>query len=113
MNIQFGNYGQNRELVCTEQERQVYNVILEILSEAGLDISPMVLVRKSDNYVSACMHRHDDSGDLDVARIKFTNRAKWIKTGSRYEKVSIEDPEDVRQLSDEIIDTYRRHLPYL
>lgn len=61
------NYGQQRDLICTEEEREIFEKIKE-MSGADLD-----LVRRSDNYVTASL------GEWDLARIKYTNRAKWIQ----------------------------------
>ena len=88
------NYGQQRDLICTEEERQIF-FILQELAGTGLD-----LVRRSDNYVSVTL------GDWDVARIKYTNRAKWIQfpildRGS--EKHKIGSVEDARSFADLVI----------
>ena len=112
--LKFANYGQERELNCTDGERQIYENIITTLSEAGLDTSCMELVRKSDDYVSACMRSSDKGyGLMDVARIKYTDRAKWIKTGMGYKKTPISAPEDVLDLAEDLAALYRVNEPYL
>lgn len=89
--LEFTNYGQQRDLICTEEERQIFSILQEL---AGTDLE---LVRKSDNYVTALL------GEWDLARIKYTNRAKWIQfpifdRGS--EKHRIGAVEDARGFAD-------------
>ena len=107
------NYGQNRELNCTDQEQQIYDQIVSVLSAAGLDTSCLVFVRKSDDYVSCCMRSSREYGDMDIARFKFTDRAKWIKTGERFNKYKIATPADVQELSEEILWQYQFNEQYL
>lgn len=66
MDIQFSNYGQERDVNATEEELKIF----EALKEAtGRDLR---LVRKSDSYVTAML------GEWDLARFKYTQRAKWV-----------------------------------
>ena len=66
MEIQFANYGQERDINATEEELKIF----ELLKEAtGRDLH---LVRRSDSYVTAVFK------GWDLARFKFTPRAKWI-----------------------------------
>lgn len=65
--ISFANFGQERDLICTEEERQIYDGVCRILD----DDKPR-LVRTSDNYVSI------KYGDYDLMRFKYTNRARWF-----------------------------------
>lgn len=107
------NYGQERELKCTDEERQIYDLIVQILDGAGLDTSMVKLIRKSDDYVSAVMTSSGSYGDMDIARIKFTQRAKWIKTGSGFVKTKIAHPSDVQNLSESVLERYHLNEPYL
>lgn len=108
------NYGQVRDLNCTEEESRIYDLITTALSDAGLDTSCMELVRKSNDYVSACMRSSNEGyGLMDVARIKFSDRAKWIKTGLAFEKTPIGAPEDVLSMVDGLIENYRANERYL
>ena len=66
MEIKFANYGQEREVNATDEELKMFDVLKET---TGLDLR---LTRKSDSYVTAMY------GDWDLARFKFTPRAKWI-----------------------------------
>ena len=67
MEIKFSNYGQDREINATDEEVKIFEAIK---STTGRD--DLRLVRKSDNYVTAAL------GDWNLARIKYTSRAKWI-----------------------------------
>lgn len=66
----------------------------------------MKLARRSGNYVTAVL------GDWDVARIKYTNRAKWIQfpvidRGST--KHRIESVDDVRSMA-EFVENSLSHI---
>lgn len=65
--VKVANYGQDREVNATPEEATIFNIIQGIVSDAALR-----LTRKSDDYVTAV------SGEWDLARFKFTPRAKWI-----------------------------------
>lgn len=65
--INFGNYGQERDLICTEEERAMFDWISEHFPDDDLR-----LVRVSENYVTV------KRGEWDIVRMKFTNRAKWL-----------------------------------
>ena len=71
MDIRFANYGQERDVNATDEELKIF----EALKEAtGRDLR---LVRKSDSYVTAAL------GEWDLARFKFTQRAKWVSFQKR------------------------------
>ena len=92
MNIKFNNYGQERERIATEAEIENFEILKALTLADDLQ-----LVRKSNDYVSAVV------GDWDLARIKFTPRAKWITfplTEHRTEKLRINEPEDVKEFAD-------------
>lgn len=112
--LKLANYGQERDLNCTDGELLIYDAVIKALSDAGLDTSCMKLTRKSNDYVSACMQSSDEGyGLMDVARFKFTDRAKWIKTGPSFAKTKIEAPEDVLDRAEEMVEEYKRNEPYL
>lgn len=84
--IKFANYGQNRTVDATPEELRIYELI------TGLVDAEVELVRRSDSYVTAAV------GEWDLARFKFTSRAKWILfpiIESAKEKHKIGRPEDV------------------
>lgn len=64
--MNFSHYGEERERIATEDELAIFNNLLKM---SGRDLK---LVRKSDNYVTALL------GQYDVARFKYSPRAKWI-----------------------------------
>lgn len=90
--VQFANYGQARERIATESELEIFEILKQLANVANLE-----LVRKSDNYVTAVL------GEWDLARFKYTQRAKWILfpiLERPKEKHKITDPDDVRQFGD-------------
>lgn len=111
--VSLGDFGQERDLVCTEEERIIFRIIVRICEENGLDVAPLRLTRVSDNYVSAVMDSSADYGAMDLARIKYTNRAKWIKFGPDFKKTDLSRPEDVLKMSADVVNAYRFNEPYL
>lgn len=111
--VSLGNFGQERDLVCTEEERIIFRIISRICEENNLDVTPLRLTRVSDNYVSAVMDSGSDYGAMDTARIKYTNRAKWIMLGPDFKKTQISRPEDVLKMAEDVVNAYRFNEPYL
>lgn len=111
--LKFANHGQERDLICTEQEREIFEIIKCVCDADGLDSELIQLVRKSDNYVSVVMPSSKGYGDMDLARMKFTNRAKWIQLAPEFNKVKITDPEDVSVMAEDVRNAYRFNEPYL
>lgn len=66
MDINFANYGQERDINATDEELKIFEALKEL---TGRDLR---LVRKSDSYVTAVL------GEWDLARFKYTQRAKWV-----------------------------------
>lgn len=100
--------GRERDLVCTEEERMIFEELELICADLELP-EPLRLVRVSDAYVSAKI------GDWDLARIKYTPRAKWIvlpvlEAGAV--KHPIEAPEDVNSFSDLIFESVEHIKKY-
>ena len=97
--VQFANYGQERERIATESELEIIETIKELANVDGLQ-----LVRKSDNYVTAVYN------EWDLARFKYTQRAKWILfptlDGTKHK---INAPDDVRQFG-EIVSAELEHI---
>lgn len=93
MEINFANYGQDRELNATTQELELFEYLKAICSD-------LELCRKSDSYLTATIH------DQDVARFKFTPRAMWIKFPNvTDEKFTLSSPKDVEKLADVVTDS--------
>ena len=89
--IKFANYGQLKEMNCTTDELEIFVQLRDVTGAEDLE-----LVKRTDKYVSASI------GDTDVARFKFTARAKWILFPyESNEKIKIATPEDVRDCSEE------------
>lgn len=92
MSLNISNYGQEREHITTETELAIFEII-----KALVCCEDLRLVCKSDDYVSAVI------GDWDLARFKYTARAKWIifpvvEVGAK--KHRIERPDDVREYAE-------------
>jgi len=111
--LKFSHYGECRELNCTDGEREIFEIIRSLIDDEGLDSSIVKLVRKSDSYVSVVMATSREDDVLDIARIKYTPRARWIKTGTRFVKYPIGKPNDVTEYAQEIYKVYRFNEPYL
>lgn len=104
--------GHGYDLDCTEEEREIFDIIRSRCDDVDLDPSVLQLVRKSKEYVSVIMQ--SSNGDqLDLARLKFTDRAKWIRFAPNFDKVQLEDTEDVAKISGAIFSAYRFNEPYL
>lgn len=88
----FSNYGQERELNATAEEVRIQHIICQCTNAEDLEF-----VRRSDNYITAAI------GPTDVARFKFTKRAKWIQLPYVLDdKVKLEKPDDVFYLKDDL-----------
>jgi hypothetical protein len=97
MSIQFANYGQERERIATESELEIFEILKTM---SGSD--KLKLVRKSDNYVTAIYR------GWDLARFKYTPRAKWISfptLEAKAPKHRIEDPSNVTSFVDLLADS--------
>lgn len=96
MDISFANYGQMRDVNATDEEIRIFELLKEA-TERELD-----LVRRSDSYVTAAL------GEWDLARFKFTQRAKWVafpavETGAPKHKITT--PEEAVSFADLIAES--------
>lgn len=94
-----------RELNCTDEEQEIFERICLLCEDADLDSELLELVRKSEKYITVCLHKADEQESKDVARIKF-KRAKWIWIPS-IGKVQIEHPEEIEKYAEAIRDAYK------
>lgn len=111
--VKFAHYGENRDIDCTEAEAEIFHIIRSRLDDMNYNTDCLKLVRKSDSYVSAVMDSGSDYGQMDLARFKFTDRAKWIKVCPDFDKIELNDVEDVAKLSDALFAGYSFNEPYL
>ena len=91
-NIKFANYGQERGINATDEEIKIFEILKDM---TGID--KLRMVRKSDSYVTAGYR------GWDLARFKYTPRAKWIAFPSVEAgppKHRIEIPDGVRAFED-------------
>lgn len=102
--FQLANYGQKRDVRATDEELEIFGIIHSITGREDLE-----LVRRSDNYVTAAI------GDWDVARFKFTPRAKWIRFTHEVKspKHPIEAPADVEEMSDMVMASLEHVMKFI
>lgn len=71
MEIRFAHYGEERTLGASADEIKLFECIRSLLADSGVDPGSVMLVRKSDSYLTIICR-------VEIARIKYTERAKWI-----------------------------------
>lgn len=89
------HYGEERAVEAESEEAQMFSILSDMFEAKGFDSSQLSLVRKSKDYVSAVI------GDWDLARFKFTDRAKWIifpYAEAKAVKHYIEAPDDIKEM---------------
>lgn len=92
MYVKFGKYGQEREVNATDEELKLFEVLQSICPD-------LRLTRKSDAYLTAVL------GDWDIARFKYTNRAKWVSfplVQAKSPKNYLESVEEVSMYADSV-----------
>lgn len=99
--IKFSHYGELREVNATDEELKMFEALKHV---PGLE--EIELVRKSDSYVTAII------GEWDIARFKYTQRAKWIsfplaEFGKNSTKHRIQAPEQAADFPDQIQESIR------
>lgn len=98
----FAHYGEQRDLNATDGELEIFETICELLDDDGLDASQLELVRKSDSYLTVVL------GETDVARIKHSDRVKWIVLPYVHkDKIRIDSPSALNGIVSEIAESYR------
>ena len=103
--FEFAHYGEKRDLNATDEELIVADMIIKMLPPAD----DYDIIRKSSNYISVV------KGDWDVARIKFTEKAKWVNVccvDAGKVKRPIERPEDVERFRDDFMKSYEHIMKY-
>lgn len=99
MEFNITHYGELRDVNANNEEVQIFNILLDMSEH-------LEIVRVSDNYLTARL------GEWDVARFKFTQRAKWIYFPifeKQSERHKIETPEDVRNYA-ELVENSAAHI---
>lgn len=93
--LDFAHYGEERELNTTDGEQLIADYITTLCPSCRI-------VRKSDAYITA------EYRGVDVARFKFTVRAKWLLFPylSNCKKRYFEKIEDLTGFEDDIIKSY-------
>lgn len=94
--FKMAHYGERRGLDCTDEEQEIFDIISENIDR------DLQLVRKSQNYVTVLC------GEWDLARVKFSDSAKWILfpiVDRSDARIYIESPEDVLKYMDKLRDS--------
>ncbi|WP_217952613.1 hypothetical protein [Adlercreutzia caecimuris] len=68
--------GSNKALDLNENEAMLASMIIETLVNEGVNSDRLDIVRKSNDYATVVYHGCE--WDSDLARFKFTERAKWV-----------------------------------
>ena len=103
------HYGEEREVDATDEEKQMFYLLQDMLKARGYDPDQLDLVRKSDNYVAAAI------GSSDLARFKFSDRAAWVVFPSaevgavKHYIGSVSDLEQFNELFDTQISCMKKH----
>lgn len=110
MELKFSHYGEERPVNATDGENAIFETLVSIIKANGQDPAPVRLTRKSDNYVTTAL------GVWDIARFKWTDRAKWIQFPYAQDyktKHKIKSTDDLWDYEDEIIRHYSKALEYM
>ena len=103
--LEFAHYGEEREVNATPEELKIAEVITGFLpSSEGSRIT-----RKSSNYITLVI------GEWDLARIKYSDKAKWVKlplVDRGNVKRYIENIDDINAFKDDVIKSYEHILKY-
>ena len=93
--------GLDKDLICTEEERSIFECVRDYLLEHDIDDSSLELVRRADAYLTIRFR------DWDLARYKYTVRAKWMTfpaIESRNDHHAINDPELLSPELEDLLD---------
>lgn len=91
--LEFAHYGEERELNATPEELMIAEYVAGLFDGAEI-------VRVSSSYITV------KKGDWDVIRIKYSDRARWVKIplidpGST--KRSLQSADDVKGFKEDIL----------
>ena len=101
----FAHYGEERDLNANNDELQIAVYLIKMLPSPDY----CRIVRVSDSYITV------KCGSWDLARIKYTDRAKWVlfpTIEKQKEKHSIEKTEDVKEFQEYVDKSYEHFLKY-
>ena len=107
MSLEFAHYGEERSVDATDEEAGIFEELQGLTAFSNLP-APLELVRRSDKYVTAAV------GDYDLARFKYTDRAKWImyplaETSKKHKLESIDDMHEFDDLAFASVDKIKKH----
>lgn len=112
ISVKVSGGGHNRDLICTEEEREIYDIIRSLCDDANYESDRLELIRRNDEYVTIII-KADDGSPLELARLKYTVRAKWIRFCPEFEKIQLTDTEDITNYTEKIYAAYAFNEPYL
>lgn len=104
--ITIQHYGEERKIDATAEERQIFESIKDYLGSTGQDVSRLELVRLSNDYVTAKYN------DWDLVRIKYTDRAKWLKFPI-LEKASVKHVIGSPQITEECFELIEKSVAHI
>ena len=107
MSLDFAHYGDDRPVDATDEEQQIFEELQGLTAFKALP-APLELVRRSSSYVTAAV------GEWDLARFKYTDRAKWLmyplaEHSVKHKLGSIDDLHDYDDLLDVSVDRIKKH----
>lgn len=111
ISVKISGAGQNRDLICTEEEREIYDIIRSLCDDENFESDRLELIRRNDEYITIII-KADDGSPLELARLKYTNKAKWIRFAPEFEKIQLTDTEDITNYRENIYAAYAFNEPY-
>ena len=99
MELEFSHYGEERSFDATEEELELFEELQGMTLYKRLP-AILELTAKSSSYLSAAV------GEWDLARFKYTDRAKWIiiplaePKAKKHKISSVDDVHDFDDLID-------------
>lgn len=74
--IEVTSIADTKELNMTDDEKKLAEIIIAVLIENGINQDQLEVVAKSNDYITIV--HHGCEWESDIARFKFTPRAKWV-----------------------------------
>lgn len=112
VSVKVSGAGYGHDLICTEEEREIFDIIRSLCDDANYESDRLELIRRNDEYITIII-KADDGSPLELARLKYTNKAKWIRFAPEFEKIQLTDTEDITNYTENIYAAYAFNEPYL
>ena len=106
MGIEFSHYGEERDFDATDEEIEIFEELQDMTALKQLP-APLELTAKSSSYLTATV------GVWDLARFKYTDRAKWImiplaEKAQKHRITSVDQTHDFIDLIDKAVDKIKK-----